>query len=152
MTFWAFDRCSSSNINRPIPFQSFDLFWDPMTSSMKHSTIVCKGIFTIQWYISTLSFKMISLFVLKLSWKCYFSFNKEYRETTLRSLFDVIDDVITMKIFCLAYFGMIFLFLMSNWSCVKYFDIFKTAAILSSQRFFLSEVTTEVECTTKIAM
>ena len=30
------------------------------------------------------------------------SFIKEYRETTLRSLCDVIDDVITMKIFFLA--------------------------------------------------
>ena len=36
-----------------------------LTSSMTHSTIVCKGVFTIQWYISTLSFKMISLFVLQ---------------------------------------------------------------------------------------
>ena len=30
------------------------------------------------------------------------SFIKEYRETTLRSLCDVIDDVIIMKIFFLA--------------------------------------------------
>ena len=30
------------------------------------------------------------------------SFIKEYRKTTLRSLYDVIDDVITMKIFFLA--------------------------------------------------
>ena len=30
------------------------------------------------------------------------SFIKEYRETTLRSLCDVVDDVITMKIFFLA--------------------------------------------------
>ena len=43
-----------------------------------------------------------------------FSFIKEYRETTLRSFCDVIDDVITMKIFFLAYFGTIFSFLMSN--------------------------------------
>ena len=44
----SFDRCSSSNIDRAIGDQSFDLFWDPMTSSMTRSTIVCKGIFTIQ--------------------------------------------------------------------------------------------------------
>ena len=31
--------------------------------------------------------------------KCYFLFIKEYREMTLRSFSDVIDDVITMKIF-----------------------------------------------------
>ena len=43
-----------------------------------------------------------------------FSFIKEYRETTLRSFCDVIDDVITMKIFFLALFGTIFSFLMSN--------------------------------------
>ena len=33
------------------------------------------------------------------------SFIKEYRETTLRSLCDVIDDVITMKIFFLHNLG-----------------------------------------------
>ena len=32
----------------------------------------------------------------------FFSFIKEYRETTMRSLRDVIDNVITMKIFFLA--------------------------------------------------
>ena len=41
---------------------------------------------------------------------------------------------------------------MSNWSCIEYFDIFKTAAILSSQRIFLPEVTPKVEYATKIAM
>ena len=41
---------------------------------------------------------------------------------------------------------------MSIWSCVEYFDIFKMAAILSSLRNFLPEVTPEVEYATKIAI
>ena len=146
MTFWALDRCSSSNINRAIAFQSFHLFWDPMTSSMKHSMIVCKGVFTIQWCISTLSLKVISLFVLQLSWKCYFFIHKGiYRETTLRSLCDVIDDVITMKIFFLALFGTIFQYLMSNWSCNEYLKKFQNYEILELGRTFLLEVSPEVE-------
>ena len=80
-----------------------------------------------------------------------FSFIKEHRETTLRSFCDVIDDVITMKIF-LTQFGTIFLFLMSNWSCVQDFDIFKMAAVLSSRQIFLPELTAEVEYAAKIAM
>ena len=86
--------------------QSFDLFWgDPMTSSMKQSTIICKGIFTIQLYICTLSLKMIYSFF-SYHGKCYFfSFIKEYRETTLRAFCDVIDDVIIMKIFFLHSLG-----------------------------------------------
>ena len=72
-----------------------------MTSSTKYSKIACKRIFTFQWYICTLSLKMISLFVLSsvIMKNVILSFIKEYRETTLRSLCDVIDDVITMKIF-----------------------------------------------------
>ena len=113
------DRFSSSNFDRAIAVQSFDLFSDLLTSSTKQSKIVCKRIFTTQWYICTLSLKMISLFVLQLSWKMlFFSFIKEYRKTTLRSLCDVIYDVIAMKIFSLAWFGMMFSFLMSNWGCV----------------------------------
>ena len=49
-----------------IAVQRYDLFWDLMTSSVKQSTIVCKGVLTIQWYICTLSLKVISLFVLQL--------------------------------------------------------------------------------------
>ena len=52
--------------------QSFDFFWDLMTSSFSQSIIVYKGVFTIPCYICTLSLKMISLFVLQLSWKLYF--------------------------------------------------------------------------------
>ena len=44
-----------------LEFKVLTYFWDPMTSSMKQSTIVCKGIFTIQWYICAFSLKMISL-------------------------------------------------------------------------------------------
>ena len=80
------------------------------------------------------------------------SFINEYRETTLRSLCDVIDDVITMKIFFLAYFGMIFSLLMSNWSCVLYLDIFKMAAILRLRNCFLPEVIPEFEYATNIAI
>ena len=80
-----------------------------MSSTMQQSTIICKGVFTIQWYICTLSLKMI-YFVLQLSWKMlFFSFIKEYRETTLRSFCDVIDDVIIMKIF---------------FSCIIWVDLF----------------------------
>ena len=78
--------------------QSFDFFWDLMTSSISQSIIVCKGVFTIPCYTCTLSLKMISLFVLQLSRKMiFFIFIREYRETSLRSLCDVIDNVITMK-------------------------------------------------------
>ena len=49
-----------------------------MTSSMKQSMRVFKGVFTIQWYICTLSLKMISLFVLQLSQKMLFFLVKEY--------------------------------------------------------------------------
>ena len=41
---------------------------------------------------------------------------------------------------------------MSIWSCVEYFDIFKMAAILSSLRNFLPEMTPEVEYSTKKAI
>ena len=64
------------------------------------------------------------------------SFIKEYRETTLRSLCDVIDDVITMKIFFLALFGMIFSFLISNWRCVLYLAFSKMATIWGRNFFF----------------
>ena len=63
------------------------------------------------------------------------SFIKEYRGPTLRPPCDVIDDVIIMKIL-LAKFGTIFSYLRSDWSCVKYFKIFKMAAILSSRQTF----------------
>ena len=46
------------------------------------------------------------------------SFIKEYRGPTLRPPCDVIDDVIIMKILFLAWFGTIFSYLRSNWSCV----------------------------------
>ena len=55
---------------------------------------------------------------------------------TLRRPFDVIDDVITIKKLFLLWFGTIFSYLMSNWSCVQYFEIFKMAAILSPTNFF----------------
>ena len=98
-TFGAFDCFSSANIDRAMAVQSFDFFWDLMTSSISQSIIVCKGVFTFPCYIYTLSLKMISLFVLQLSRKMcgFLSFIKEYRETYLRSLCDVIDNVITIK-------------------------------------------------------
>ena len=68
------------------------------------------------------------------------SFIKEYRGPTLRSPCDVIDDVIIMKILFLAKFGTIFPYLRSDWSCVKYFKIFKMATILSSRQTFLPEI------------
>ena len=74
------------------------------------------------------------------------SFIKEYRGPTLRPPCDVIDDVIIMKILFLAKFGTIFSYLRSDRSCVKYFKIFKMAAILSS------EIIPEVEYIRKIAM
>ena len=83
MTFWAFDRCPSLNIDRDIAVQRFGLFLDMMVSSMKQSTIVCKGVFTIQWYICTLSLTMISLFVLQLSWKLWFFHLKKNIEKQL---------------------------------------------------------------------
>ena len=86
--------------------------------------------------------------------KCCYFIIKEYRGPTLRPPCDVIDDVIIMKILFLASFGTIFSYLRSNWSCVyvKYFKIFKMAAILSSRQTSLPEVIPEVEYTRKIAM
>ena len=66
------------------------------------------------------------------------SFIKEYRGPTLKPPCDVIDDVIIMKILFLAYFGTIFSYLRSNWSCVKYFKIFNLAAILNSRQTFFT--------------
>ena len=76
------------------------------------------------------------------------SFIKEYRGPSLRPPCDVIDEVIIMKILFLAKYGTIFSYLRSDWSCVKYFKIFKMSAILSSRQTFLPEV----EHTRKIAM
>ena len=66
------------------------------------------------------------------------SFIKEYRGPTLRPPCGVIDDVIIMKILFLAKFRTIFSYLSSDWSCVKYFKIFKMAAILSSRQTFFT--------------
>ena len=102
--FELFDCFSISNIGRAMAVQSFDFTWDLMASSFSQSIIVYKSVFTIRCYICTLSLKIISLFALQLARKMFFFFSliKEYRETSLRSLCDVIDNVITIKIFFLA--------------------------------------------------
>ena len=73
VTFWAFDRCSSLNIDRAIAVQTFELFGAVMTSSVMQSIINYMRIFTIQWYIYTLSMMMKSLvFVQLLRKKSFF--------------------------------------------------------------------------------
>ena len=71
---------------------------------------------------------------------------------TFRPPCDIIGDVIIMKKLFMAQFGTIFSYLKSNWSCVRYFKIFKMGAILSSRQNFSPEVIPEVEYTRKIAI
>ena len=92
----------------------------------------------ISRYLCTGSFVMISLLVFLVIMKnVVISFITEYRGPTLRPPCDVIDDV-NMKILSLAKFGTIFSYLMSDWSCVKYFKIFKMAVILNSRLTFFT--------------
>ena len=82
----------------------------------------------------------------------FFSFIKEYRETTMRSLCDVIDNVITMKIFfsCIIWDDLF----ISNVKLKLYliFWHFQNGRHFEVATKFLMEVTPEVEYTTKIAL
>ena len=112
----------------------FDLLCDLVTSSMTSWICIYINVVIISRYLCTGSFVMISFLVSSYHEK----FIKEYRGPTLKPPCDVIDDVMVMKILFFAKFRTIFLYLRSDWSCVKYFKIFKMAAILSSrQNFYL---------------
>ena len=126
-------------------FQKFDLLCDLVTLSMTSWICIYINVVIISRNQCTGSFVMISLLVFLVVMKnVVISFIKEYRGPTLRPPCDVIDDVIIMKILFLAKFGTIFSYLRSDWSCVKYFKIFKMAAILSSRQTFLPEIIPEV--------
>ena len=63
------------------------------------------------------------------------AFIKELSGPNLRPPCDVIDDVITTKIFFLARFRTIFSYLRSNWSCVQYF-YFEVATNFCYQKWY----------------
>ena len=80
----------------------FDLLCDLLTSSMMSWIQLYRNIVIILFNLSTGSLTMITLYVLLII-MIKVSFMKEFRGSTLRPSCDIIDDVITTKIF----FGMI---------------------------------------------
>ena len=66
------------------------------------------------------------------------SFKHEYRRHTLTSRYDVIGDVIIMKIILVDDLHIIFLYLLSNWGYIENCEIFKTDENLRSMRTFSS--------------
>ena len=68
-TFWAFDRCSNSNIDGDISILKFDLLCDLVTSPMTSWICIHTNVLIISRYLCTGSLMMISLLVFLLSWK-----------------------------------------------------------------------------------
>ena len=88
-----------------------------VTSSMTSWIRIYINIVIISWYLRTGSVIMIYLVVFFIMTNVVISFIKEYRGPTLRPSCDVIDNIIVMKNTFLAWFGTVFSYLRSNWSC-----------------------------------
>ena len=134
-----------------LQFKVLTYFWDPMTSSMKQSTIVCKGIFTIQWYICTLSLKMI-YFVLQLSWKMVFFHSKRNLEKRLwgRSVTSSMTSSYENIYSCIIWDD---LFISDvNLKLCLIFWHFQNGRHIELATKFLPEVTLEAEYSTRIAI
>ena len=150
-TFWDFVQRSSSNNNGVMTISKFDLLCDLVTQLFDLWPTKTTWFCAVVDYICGQSLVMIS----KKTATCIaenvtISFKHEYRRPTLTSRCDVISDVINIKN---NIWGVILDALsISNvkWTYLKYFEIFKMAAILRSGRTFKLEVLPEVESYTKI--
>ena len=82
LTFWAFDRRSSSNIDGDISMSKVEPLCDLVTSPMTSWIRIYINVVIVSWYLCTGSLMMISLLIFQFWWKmtlCYLQRNKEGR-------------------------------------------------------------------------
>ena len=153
MTFWAFDRRSSSNIDGDISIWKFDLLCDLVTSSMTSWICIYINVVIISWYLCTGSLVMIPLLVFLVIMKnVVISFIKEKRGPTLRPPCDVIDDVTIMKILFWHNLGRSFHIWGQIEAVLNVSKFSKWPPFWARDKLFLPKVIPEVEYTRKIAM
>ena len=136
--FGAFDRSSSSNIDRDISNWKFDLLCDLATSSMTSWICIYTKLVMISWYLHTWSLVMMSVLVFSYHEKCCYFIYKGIQRADFEAILWHHRWRHHYGNFFLAQFGTIFSYLRSYWSCVWYFKIFEMAAILSSRQTFFT--------------
>ena len=145
---WAFDRCSSYNIDGDISISKFDLLCD-LNDVMNMYLWKCSH------YLMTLTHRKFNddIFAcFPVIAKNVISFIKEHRRPTLRLPCDVIDNVIIIKNF----FGIIWDVIIISEIKLKLCSIIENFqnghSFRAHDKFFLLEVIPEVEYTRKIAI
>ena len=150
-TFWDFVRRSSSNIKGVMAISKFDLLFDLVTQlfDLWPTKTICLCV--VVDYICGPSLVMIAQKLRPVSrkmWRFHLNMNIEgplWRHAVTSSVTSS-----TSKVLFLGYFRTVFRYLMSKWTYLKYFEIFKMAAILRSGRSFKPEVVPEIDSYTKI--
>ena len=126
---WAFDRCSSYNIDGDISISKFDLFCD-LNDVMNMYLWKCSHYLMI---LTHRKFNDDIFACFPVIAKNVISFIKEHRRPTLRLPCDVIDNVIIIKNFFGIIWDVIFISEIKSYlrsSCVQLLKIFKMVTVL----------------------